>query len=158
MANDPEFSSSPELRRALKELVEAGWRSVAAYRAAEPLVADHRVRTALHQLRRDHARQTRELAMLLGEDDTPASAEPNELGGPVGEWVGRGEIEEAALLAALRSAEEELRVAYERQVERGYIEPFRALLSRHRRVEEAHEAWLKESGVWRRIGGGCDIA
>ncbi|HEX7119269.1 MAG TPA: DUF2383 domain-containing protein [Longimicrobiales bacterium] len=139
---------------ALEELVRVGRRSVSAYRAAERRVADHRLQAALAQLRRDHQRHVRELSSIL-----------EEVGGAVVAWDGagaEGPLFEAwsagaagpdRVLAALKRAESELCAEYARHVERAYAEPLRAVLVRHLREEEAHQAWLEESRWWRRAVG-----
>jgi rubrerythrin len=155
MSNDqPTPPGSAEFVRALEELVRASRRSIASYQAAERVVRDHRVQAALAQLRRDHERHERELTTSLAEVGGDVAAwDGGEVAGPVIEALGRDDPSGRALLAAVERVEAELRAAYERCVERGYAEPIRAMLSRHRREEEAHEEWLRESGWWRELRG-----
>lgn len=155
MDDFPQLLGSPELQMALAELLEAGRRSVAAYRAAEEVVVDHRVQAALVRLRLDHERHARELASLLVEmGGELRESDGAEAVGPVGEALERGEVTGAGLLEAVERAEAGLREAYERHVARGYVEPIRAVLSRHRREEEAHGEWLQDSAWCRALRAG----
>ncbi len=145
---------SDEARCALEDLVRVGRRSVAAYRATERRARDHRVRTVLAQLRRDHQRHVRELAAIL----SAIGGEGVAWDGGVAPLVAVGKEPAAsrvagsaapAVLEALERAESELRDAYAAHVERGYPEPLGAALARHLREEEAHLEWLEESRWWR---------
>lgn len=148
MSEYPELAGA-ELRKALEELLDVGFRSIAAYRAAEGVVQDHRVQAALSRLRRDHERHLEELSSLLRElgGEVPGGG-VGEDAGPVEEALRRGDVTGTAVLDAVRRAEAELHAAYEKSVERGVAEPIRAALSRHRREEEAHLEWLQEGPLW----------
>ncbi len=137
--------------RALEELVRAGRRSVAVYRAIERRVGDHRVRAALVQLRRDHRRHVRELSSILAEVGEPVVAwHGAATTGPLYDALREEPASPEALVEALKRAETELRSVYERHVERSFVEPLRAALLRHLREEEAHMAWLERSRWWQR--------
>lgn len=138
---------------ALEELVRAGRRSVAVYRAVERRVGDHRVRAALVQLRRDHRRHVRELSSILAQVGGSVVAwQGAATAGPLYDALRDGGSAPDAILEALKRAESELRATYERHVERSFVEPLRAALVRHLREEEAHLAWLEQSRWWQRLG------
>lgn len=142
-------TGSEELQNALGELLEVARRSVESFRLAEQVVQDHRIGAAMQRLRLHHEGHADELAALLAElGGRPVAPDGAADAGPVGDAVMRGEITGAALLEALRRAEAELCAAYERHSGRGYLEPIQTVLMRHRREEEAHEAWLHESELW----------
>jgi len=144
----------------LEDLLLATRRSIAAYRLAERAVEDHRVQAALVRLRLDHERHVAELYELREEalgDDGPATAivdpdtDPTVLG-PVAQAVLRGHVTGRTVLDAIRVAEAEMHRLYDDHVNRNYMEPARAALARHRREEEAHLAFLNESGLWQPLG------
>jgi hypothetical protein len=136
---------------ALEELVRAGRRSVAVYRAAERRIGDHRVRAALVQLRRDHRRHVQELSSILAEIGRPVVAWHGvSTTGPLFDALREAPSTPETIVDALKQAESELRAVYARHVERNFVEPLRAALVRHLREEEAHLAWLDGSRWWQR--------
>lgn len=142
-------TGSEELQNALQELVEVARRSVESYRLTEEVVEDHWMQAALERLRLHHERHAEELAALMAELGGRATADGTVAdAGPVGNGAVQGEVTRVAVLEELRRAETELCMAYQRHSGRGYLEPVQTVLMRHRREEEAHEAWLRESELW----------
>ncbi|HWV56229.1 MAG TPA: hypothetical protein VNZ57_02045 [Longimicrobiales bacterium] len=145
----------------LEDLLIAAQRSVAAYRLAERVVDDHRVQAALARLRLDHERHVEELNELRDEALGDAvivtgvvdveNPDPAVLG-PVAAAVLQGNVNGATVLEAIRTAEADMHRLYDDHVNRNYMEPVRAALARHRREEEAHLAFLNESGLWQPPG------
>lgn len=171
---------SGELQRALADLLEIGWQSIVAYRAAADVVTHPRVEAALHRLRLDHERHVEELEAVLaepghtlgseratarsgdGEDAGKRCAEEVETGSRIVELDGvweevRCATGDLAVLDAVRHAEKEMESAYAAHTRRGHIEPVGAMLRRHRREEEAHVNWLYESTLWRDLDAHEDV-
>lgn len=154
------LKGSDEVRGALVELVRVGHRSIVAYRAAERMTTDHRVQTALAQLRRDHRRHVHELREILavvgakvvapdGGEAPEVVAEVRGVRDPVAEVGVRDDVSITEAVESLMRAEAELRDTYARHVGRSYPEPLRSALTRHMLEEEAHLRWLQESRWWR---------
>lgn len=177
---------SDELQRALADLLEVGWQSIVAYRAAADVVRHPRIEAALNRLRLDHERHVQELEAVLaqrrhhpeveraragpsndqGAGDTKEDARANEndveAGTRIAELSGvwqevRCAVGDQAVLDALRRAERTMESAYAAHTRRGHIEPVGAMLRRHWREEEAHVNWLHESTLWRGIDAHEDV-
>jgi hypothetical protein len=81
--------------------------------------------------------------------DASAADQP---AGPVADVLREGAVSGEAILAAVRTAEAELHDLYDAHVSRGYTEPVRVALARHRREEAAHLSFINEGELWRRPG------
>jgi len=136
-----------EFSSALKDLIELDYDAIEAYETAINRLESEAYKNQLKDFAEDHKRHVRELTNLLERhnEDAPTSASLGK------QWLTKGKvvlanlIGDEAILAAMKSNEEDTNTAYERMNERDdKWEDSLDILRRGLEDERRHRAWLSQ--------------